>query len=205
MNLAPPRKSIISRTLAPGTKEFFDASGTSFDIIEADGPLAVGLNEETPEPWDVGTGFTASPGEGFRRLLVENLSTLPNRVTIIASFGLYRDNRLNFVPFRNVGLPITSAPTRLKGRASGTLAATTGVVFDGLFVKPDLLRKALTISNEDTTLKVHVRDPDGNVILVVNGGDSAYVETSGEVEVYNPNGAAIQVRIGEIIYSSNAA
>jgi hypothetical protein len=205
MNLTTPRKSIVTRTLAPAAKEFFDMPGTSFDIIEADGPLAIGLDDETPESWDVGTGFTSSPGEGFRRLLVQNLSTLPNRVTIIASFGIFRDNRLNFVPFRNVGLPVTAAPTRVKGWPDGSIPANSGIIFDGIFVKPDLIRKALTISNEDTTLKVQVRDPAGNVILVVNGGDSAYLETSGRIEVYNPQGAAIQVRIGEIIYSSNAA
>jgi hypothetical protein len=202
--MSTPRKSIIDRILAPGQQAFFDSPGTSFAVIEADGPISIGFDEETPEPWDMGTGYAAANGESFRRLNVINRSTLANRVVIITAYGEFRDNRLNFVPLRNVGIPTLEAGTRVQGWAPGSIAAATAVTFTGLFTAPDKYRKALTISNEDSALKVQVRDPLGNVLLIVKAGDSAILPTSGEIQVYNPNGSAIQVRIGEIIYTQTA-
>jgi len=206
MNISTPRTSRISRLLQPGEEVILDALGTFYYVAEAEGAIAVGMGDDTPTPADVGTGYKGIEGEGFRALRVQNLSTLTNKIVIVVGFGDYRDNRFTLVPSRDFALRTMHAPTRVKGWATSSIPATSGVIFDGVFAKPDIIRKALTISNEASGgLKVQVRDPDGNVILVINDGDSAYLETSGEVEIYNPNGGgAIQVRVGEIIYTNTA-
>jgi hypothetical protein len=63
----------------------------------------------------------------------------------------------------------------------------------------------LIVSNEDTALKVYVRDGAGVVCNVVFPETSVAISTTGLIEVFNPNGAPVQVAVSEIVFSKAAA
>lgn len=195
------KRYIYSRTLAVGEVQNINFGGTYFYVREADGPVRIGNDDEDGDIYEVGTGPIGPADDAFRKLKVTNAHTEPNRIEIVVGEGEFRDSRFSLVPGRYVGIPTYPAPTRLAVRPETSIPAASGIDLTGLWTVPDRIRKAIVVQNLDAASNIEIR-VGGFVANVIPGSPipvTHTLEVSGPVEIYNPNGAAVDVRISEIV------
>lgn len=201
----PPRMNVYTRVIPANTEILIDVLGTFVGVKEAKGDVQIGLDQGPSVPFAVGISYTCDSGDFFRQIRVKDVSGAQNTVQIFAGNGQFRDTRMTVDVTRGFSgfVRDAEAPSRILSQVSSTLAANSGITLPGTFSGSDLSRKALLVSNEDTANKVYIQDPLGNVGAVCFPLQSIMLPVSDSVTVFNPNGAAIQVRISELIYTSS--
>ena len=195
------RRFIFRRTLAAGEEGNINFGGTYFYVIQADGPIRIGNDDEGGDIYDVGTGPIGDPADRFRKLKFKNEHTAANDVEIIVGEGDFHDNRLTLVPGRYVGIPTYPAPTRLKVNDATSIAAGGSVDLPATWTAPDRIRKAIIVQNLDAALALEIR-VGAAVANTVPGSPIPITHTfelSGPVTIYNPNGSAVACHISEIV------
>ncbi len=192
---------IYRRTLKPGETDNINFPGSFFYVVNADGPIRIGPNDEDGNVYDVGTGPIGPAGKPFRKLKLVNEHTADNLVEIAVGEGEFRDNRFTLVPQRNVGVPMYPAPTRFVPNATASIAAGASVDLPGTWAAPDRIRKAVIVQNLDASLSLQIRV--GTAVVNEVPGSPVPVthtfEVSGPVNIHNPHGAAVSCRIAEIV------
>jgi hypothetical protein len=192
---------IYRRKLAPGESDNINFPGSFFYVVNADGPIRIGPNDEDGNVYDVGTGPIGPASHPFRKLKVQNEHTADNLVEIAVGVGEFRDNRFTLVPQRNVGVPIYPAPTRFVVNPATSIAAGASVSLPGTWTAPDRIRKAIIVQNLDAALSLHIR-VGNDVVNEVPGSPIPMTHTfevSGPVNIHNPHGAPVSCRIAEIV------
>jgi hypothetical protein len=194
---------IYRRTLAPGQEDSINFPGTFFYVVNADGPVRIGPNNEDGNVYDVGTGPIGTPSRPFGKLKLRNEHTATNLVEIAVGEGEFRDNRFTLVPQRTIGIPMYPAPTRMVVHPATSIAAGASVDLPATWTAPDRIRKAIVVQNLDASLALQIR-VGAAVANEVPGSPTPITHTfelSGPVNVFNPHGAAISCRISEIVVS----
>lgn len=192
---------IYRRQLAAGQEDNINFPGTFFYVVNADGPVRIGPNNEDGNVYDVGTGPIGTPSRPFAKLKIRNEHTSANLVEIAVGEGEFRDNRFTLVPTRNVGVPMYPAPTRFVPNAAASIAAGASVNLPGTWVAPDRIRKAIVVQNLDAALSLQIR-VGTDVVNEVPGSAVPITHTfevSGPCNIFNPHGAPVACRIAEIV------
>jgi|GEM_PF-2598540 hypothetical protein len=192
---------IFRRRLAPGQEDNINFGGTFFYVVNADGPVRIGPNDEDGNSYDVGTGPIGTPSKPFAKLKIRNEHSASNLVEIAVGEGEFRDNRFTLVPQRNVGVPMYPAPTRFVPNPATSIAAGGTVDLPGTWTAPDRIRKAVIVQNLDATLSLQIR-VGTDVVNEVPGSAVPITHTfevSGPLNIHNPHGAPISCRIAEIV------
>ena len=192
---------IYRRQLAAGQEDNINFGGTFFYVVNADGPVRIGPNNEDGNVYDVGTGPIGTPSRPFSKLKIRNEHTAANLVEIAVGEGEFRDNRFTLVTTRNVGVPMYPAPTRFVVNPAASIAAGAQVSLPGVWVAPDRIRKAIVVQNLDAALSLQIR-VGTDVVNEVPGSAVPITHTfevSGPVNVYNPHGSPVSCRIAEIV------
>lgn len=195
---------IFRRPLAVGEVTNINFPGTFFYVVQADGPVRIGNDDEDGDVFDVGTGWKGAQATAFTKLKIRNEHTAEQLVEIAVGEGEYRDNRFTLVPTRNLGVPMYPAPTRLAPRPETNIAAGAGITLSGVVAAPDVIRKAIIVQNLDATqnLELRVGGVVANIVPYSPVPITHTFELSGPVDVWNPNGAPVAVRIAEIIVTA---
>lgn len=172
-----------------GRVESINAEGRNFYVVYSPVDLEIKWNGAEFAIYGQGAGIEDMPdGQTFKRLEVRNPSAADIIVKIYIGGPLYRDSRFAVIE-----------PQTLADGWSGTqLAATTGVIFDGIPAGIRVRRKCLQVTNLDANLLLQLRDADGHVVLSVFPETSITLPISGPVEVYNQNGSPVACNISEI-------
>lgn len=177
--------------LGPGQKRFIDAEGDFFAVVQSAVDLEIGLVGREASLYSQGDTYTTAPGEKFRSIGVRNPSPATVRVIIFAGFGRYSQQRQS----------VLEPKTRVIG-ASGSLAGLDSIDLDpALFmINGDIRRKCILVSNPDLSLKLELHDEDGNAFLVIEPETSITVPISERCLLVNPNGAAVQYKLGQVFW-----
>ena len=192
---------IFARTLGPGQEDNINFGGTFFYVVQADGAVRIGNDDEGGDVFEVGTGHIGTESNRFRKLKIRNESGAENRVEICVGEGEYRDNRFTLAPGRYVGVPMYPAPTRVVVNPATTIAAGASVDLPGTWNAPDRIRKAIVVQNLDPGQPLQIRI--GTAIMNVVPGSPVPVthtfEVSGPVSIHNPGSTVIPCAISEIV------
>ncbi len=166
------------------------ASGRYFSVVEAPGLLGVKLDQAPESLLEQGQQLNADPEDQFSGVELRNLSDAPIRVAVWIGFTQFVDNRRSAM----------EAPTRFAPWTGDSLAAATGQRFPAAPAanNRDVRRKAIVVTNEDPALSIQVRDYAGAVGHTIFAQTAVSLPISGDVEIYNANGAAVACRIAEI-------
>ena len=192
---------IFRRILNAGQEDNINFPGTFFYVVQADGPVRIGNDDEGGDVFEVGTGHIGTESNRFRKLKIRNESGAENLVEICVGEGEYRDNRFTLVPGRYVGVPMYPAPTRFVPNAASSIAAGASVDLPGTWNAPDRIRKAVVVQNFDAALALQIR-VGTDVVNEVPGSAVPITHTfevSGPVNIHNPHGAPVACRIAEIV------
>lgn len=186
-----------------GICQFNVGRWNGFRVKEANGLFAVVLDNDAPFEFDLGMAYYCPAGDFFKRVEIQNLDTIPLKVSIMLLNGNVFDDRLNLVnrgfhdkmsvvegPLRNVGYPLTG----------GQIAPFESIILDGTPPAGCKHRRTIIVSNEDTGAKITVTDPDGNRIALVQPLDSAEIPTADEIRVVNTTGNPIAATISQQFY-----
>lgn len=166
------------------------AAGRYFSVVETPGLLGVKLDQAPESLLEQGQQLNASADDQFTRVELRNLSAAPIRVAVWIGFTEFVDNRRAAM----------EAPTRFAPWTGISLAAATGQTFPAAPASAtrDVRRKAIVVTNEDPTLSLQVRDAAGVVGHTIFAQTAITLPISGDVEIYNANGAPVACRIAEI-------
>lgn len=165
-------------------------SGRYFSVVEAPGLIGVKLDQAPESLLEQGQQLNAGPADEFARVELRNLTTSPIRVAVWIGYTEFVDNRRAAI----------EAPTRFAPWSGTSLAATSGQKFLSApgSMSRDVRRKCIVVTNEDPTLSLQIRDLSGVVGHTIFAQTAISLPISGDVEIYNANGAAVACRIAEI-------
>jgi len=170
-------------------------TGSILVIISATAPFDVDTDRDGRRSMATDRKMGSPGGRQFHRLIFYDTSGADNSITFYVGDQDYTPNTVV-----NTGITsIRNAPTYTKGQAIATLASLGVATFSGLDgVK---VRKQIIVTNLDAANSLRVLDANNNCIGVVFAASAWTVETSGQVKVYNPNGAGVDYNVGQIFYS----
>ena len=188
-------------------------TGNFVTFLEATGPFEFRFGQGGEWlPSQLGIEFRYLPGElftelNFRQPEGTDPGADPVVIELNTGVGQVNDRRLNIVRQRPNQLFLQAAPTLLLATplAGDQLAGTTGQnLFQARFPtgNPEGVsyRKAVLVSNLDPTSSLLIRTTGGDTLLAVPAAQVIELETSDDLEVFNPNGSPVSCRIGEIFY-----
>lgn len=176
--------------LGPGKIEPVNCGGADFfAVVMSAGDLEIKMPGGEFTLFGQGDSYTLPPGEKFTRLEVRNPSASNSaKVILYAGLGRYEQRRQSVI----------EPDTEFISDPGTSLAAHTGVVFDGIVTGQRIRRKSIEISNLDAALSLQMRDQNANVGLTISAGHSITLPISKYVELYNPNGSAVSYAFSEI-------
>ena len=185
-------------------------TGNFVVFLEATGPFEFRFGQSGEWlPAQLGIEFRYLPGELFTELHFRLPEGAAEDVVIELDFGVgqVNDRRLNIVRQRPNQLYLQAAPTKVipTPLAGDQLAGTTAQnLYQSRFPTGNAsgvsYRKAVLVSNLDPTSSLLLRDSAGATILAVPAAQVIELETSDDVQVFNPNGSPVSCRIGEVFY-----
>ena len=194
----PPRT--FKRSLAVGEVLTIDGPAVFVRCLEASGPFNIAFDLGSFFESGVGLGYRCIEGDVFNRVVIQNPDTATSAVslTLVTGRMIVDDDRLNVIANRNSSYqPIIDPQSKVTGWAPGTLAAGANAAFTGAPSGTNYRRKNIYVTNLDTNFNLQLVDSTGFVFLEVFPLTSVTIETSGYVQVLNPNGSAVACRIGE--------
>jgi hypothetical protein len=188
-----PKTSIVEQfSLTTGQIRTISAPGDFFLVVETSGTLNIARTGTGFSPYGQGDGEQLAEGETFDRLQIQNPNASTVQVTIFAGFGRRIQNRQSVV----------EPPTQLRQLFGGNLSAATTVPVSSLTTgATDIRRKALLVANGDASLRLQVLDGSGNVCSFIPPGQAHVFPVSLACGIRNPNGAAMEVYISEIVWT----
>jgi hypothetical protein len=177
--------------LAPGKTEGIPVEGDFLCVTFSPCDIEISVDGRGKATYNQGDSRTLTGGRMFRRLEVRNPTAGTIDVIIFAGTDRYSQARQ----------AILEPKTRVVGD-SGTLAGNTPLDLDPalVLVGGDIRRKAVTISNPDTTLKLELRDEANVAFDIIEPKDTKIFPISERFFLYNPNGSALQYSLGHIIW-----
>jgi hypothetical protein len=182
----------IVNTLTPaGTAGAFlgvSHRANKFYVIDASGEFLVKTDNSSQVPFKQGQGRTFV--SDFNRLELENISSNPISIRLWVGNGEYKDQRFQLL----------ESSTEFIASPVSSIAGAVSEVFNGVPLVNQITRKAIIVSNNDSSNNLELRDESGNSGVIVFPKTSVMIPTSDYVEVYNPTGGAIATRISEIWY-----
>jgi hypothetical protein len=198
---------------ASGKEERVDNTGTFFIIAEqdvqgTDFKFQAAFEDGPFFPVTLGLKFKCPAGNSFSYLRFKNETGVPMTVEGYAGNVEVEDMRLNIVRGRPSQLWLQQAPTKILGQtlAGDQIAGTTAVpLLQSRFTAANpegySYRKSVLVTNLDPTSSLVIRQAGaGATICAVPAAQVIELETSDDLEVYNPNGSPVSARIGEIFY-----
>lgn len=206
---ATPPLISITRKLAAGAAgvAVIEVPGSFFRIKEATGAFSMKIDYGADFEFALGMAYTCPLGTGFKMLTVTNLTAEENVIEILISgateqgIGTITDDRLNIIRERGA-MTTVDADSRLVAHEV-SIPANSGYALPPTLIAGDIRRKAVIVSNGDATSnRLLIRDAAGVAGCLVEAKETAVVEVSGFVEVYNPNPIAVQLYASEIYWRS---
>lgn len=181
---------VHEKTIGPGETAFIDQDADFFWILESPVTLQVRVKGGSFNPYVQDTGEDYGRVGSFTRLDVRNPSLNTVRVLIYVGYSRFISSRSSVI----------EPNTKFIAWNGTQIGATSGETFTGVPPAGSLRRKAIQVTNEDATLRLHLRDADGNVGLIIFPETSITLPISESVQVFNPNGAAVAARVSEIYW-----
>lgn len=147
-----------------------------------------GLQFDAQIPTTCQTGFQI--GGSFSRITFSNSNSISVTVTFYVS-----DEPITYVS--NNQQQVQSSYTL--GRGVVVLAAGASETYTGS--NNGQKRKQFFVRNQDANLSIDILDASGNIFDVLPAGQPWTYETDGTFTLKNPNGAAVNVVVGETFYT----
>ncbi len=177
-----------------------DFSGSVFICKESTDQFQVSIDSGRAIPMEAGLGFRTSAGT-FSSLLFTNLTASDVTIEYYVGDSQVIDARLNTIVARLqiVQSISTNADTYPKGQDPIALASGATNAYNGL--DGTKKRKQIIVTNLDAAALIKVKDGNGKIMGTVFPLQAVTFESGGTVKVYNPNGGAVNIEVGEIFYS----
>jgi hypothetical protein len=166
------------------------ATGRFLYIVDSPDGIQMRLDGQPFVDGRPGTGLECEDGAWFEWFELRNPTASEITVKVYVGFARYIDQRVSVI----------EGPTEAVGWAVASVGANAGVSFPGTPTGTRIRRKDFVVSNLDTSLSLQVRDSAAAVALTVFPRQNITLPISGAVELYNPNGSAVQANVCEVFW-----
>jgi hypothetical protein len=181
---------VLRLTIAAGASETIRATGSRFYVCESPVRLRIKADQGSAADYGQGCGLSCTDGAFFECLEVANPAQTEVGIVLYVGFADYVDQRSE----------VMEPPSRFVAHEVA-IPANSGYAIPANLQANDIRRKAVVVSNGDaTSLRLLIRDIAGKAGCLVESKETAVLEVSGFVEVYNPNPVAVQMYASEVYW-----
>jgi hypothetical protein len=161
--------------------------GDSFLVVASNVRLEI-MREGAPFlPYEQGDREDLPPGVQFARLEVKNPTLVGAFVKLYSGFGRRQQARAALI----------DGATEITGSAQTTIANNEAIVFAGSPPVGYIRRRSITVSNEDPTARLRMRDAAGRLFATIEPKSTQIHFVSGSVTLFNNSGGAVVFCAGE--------
>lgn len=192
-------------TVAAGGRAIINITGNFISCTESSGEFFVGFDDDTElSPFNKGLSYELEPGDKFQKIVIENRGVAAVTLKLLIGRGKITDQRLNIVSGLTLPVVNQDAPTALRTRNSGVLAAGTTEAFTGAPNAGGLTRRrSFHVSNQDAALNLQIREGTGATLgLIVPPATTFSLFTDADLRIANPNGAGVIMSVLEVFYTT---
>jgi hypothetical protein len=190
--------SLKSLTIPANGTVLMSITGQIFSVKEASATFYVAFDEGEFFPMEAGLQFRLTNGDFFKLLRFQNTSGTDITAQIYIGRAEVLDSRLNTPLSPTYTFLYKDPVTRATGSGVLSLAGTTSAAYAG--TNSGDQRKQFVVANLDPSLVLHVRTSGGVVMGFVPGYTSWTVDTSADLQVYNPNAGSVNYCVGQVWY-----
>lgn len=179
---------VVEVAAGPNTTQIVNHGGSFVRVRSSNRSFQMRLGTRAPFTLLPGSEYHAPEGEFFPFLTIVNPTTDALSVTLIVGQGNISSESSPQLPW----------PQLFLADAATSIGAGVALAFPGTPTGTLVQRKSIAVSNLDPSLTLYFRDsPGGNLGRAILAGQTIQVEASGPIDVFNPNGSAVAVAIGE--------
>lgn len=161
--------------------------GDSFLVVESNVKLEIMRDGAPFLPYSEGDREDLPPGIQFNRLEVRNPTLVDAYVKLYSGFGRRNQSRAAMI----------DGPTEMRGGPVTSIANAETIVFDGVPPVGFIRRRSISISNEDPTARLRLKDAVGNLFATIEPKSTQIHFVSGKVSLFNNSGGAVTFCVGE--------